>query len=193
MGDEVVEWRPRGFRAEEMEVRAMERIVYGYAVPWDEPAEVHEFGRTYIERFQRGAFAQVIRSGPASRVKAFREHRQAIGIAQRLEERERGLWAELKISRGQRGDEALELARDGALDGLSIFFQPVPGKDIGSELSGDVVRTEVRLREISLVPWGAFAGAMVAGVRSAGGPAPVLATPRLDAVRELVAGLRPPE
>lgn len=173
------EWINRELHVSAVDVRNSERLVTGIAVPWDERTEIHERGLRFYESFQRGAFAQVIRAMPARRPKAFREHRDTIGVARLLEEREVGLWAELYLSRGRSGDEVLELANDGALDHMSIRFMPV--KDIGSEIDGEVVRAEVRLAEISLVPFAAYAGATVAEVRSE----VEVATPALDALRAL--------
>jgi uncharacterized protein len=185
VGDLV--WREREFAGPLRVADGEGRTICGWAVPWDEPAEVHEHGRVYVERFQRGAFAQVVRS-PAARVKLCYLHgrdddhrrRDVIGVARLLEERDRGLWSELRVSRGPTGDEMLELVRDGAVDGLSVSFYPV--KNLGDELTGNVVRTEVRLREISLVPWGAYPGAQVAEVRAEAVP-----TPNLDAIRARLA------
>ncbi|MEO7402398.1 MAG: HK97 family phage prohead protease [Burkholderiales bacterium] len=69
---------------------------------------------------------------------------------------------EFRVSNTRDGDEALELVRDGALDSFSIGFGK--GKE---RKTGDLVeRLDAELREVSLVSFPAYAGAVVAGIRS---------------------------
>jgi uncharacterized protein len=85
-----------------------------------------------------------------------------IGRAQVLREDPDGLYAELRISRTRDGDEALELIRDGALDGLSIGFEPIAQQ----HRDDIVVHTEIKLREISVVAWPAYETARISAVRA---------------------------
>jgi HK97 family phage prohead protease len=158
------EWRTREFAAT-LEVVDVEqgdgRTVYGRAVPWNEPTYVSDNGVRFTEEFQRGAFAKACQ-GPANRVKFFLAHADLIGVARRLQERADGLYAELYMSKGERGDQLLEQVRDGSLDSLSVRFRGLQPRQI----SDHVIWREAMLREISLVPWGQYAGAVVEGVRA---------------------------
>lgn len=68
-----------------------------------------------------------------------------------------------QVARTARGDEVLQLAREGVLKHFSIGFVPVE-----HEMRGDtVVRTKVLLRETSIVERPAYEGAVIESVRSA--------------------------
>jgi hypothetical protein len=73
-----------------------------------------------------------------------------------------GLYGEFRVSNTASANDQLELARDGVLDSFSIGFAPVKHVKRGDT----TVRTEVNLREVSLVTFPAYEGALVAGVRS---------------------------
>jgi hypothetical protein len=85
-----------------------------------------------------------------------------LGRATELREDAAGLWGAFRVSKTTAGDEALELIRDGALDGLSIGFKPI--RD-GPVVDGLVERLEVALYEVSAVAFPAYAGALVEAVR----------------------------
>lgn len=141
------------------------RTVLGVAVPFGVPTDVNDGYGPYREEFRRGAFTRTI-AERGNRVKALALHnrqRMPIGRATLLREDPAGLYAELRISQTVAGDEALELVRDGALDGLSIGFNGIR-EERGPD--GTVIRTEVRLNEISLVAFAAYDGAVITGVRS---------------------------
>lgn len=155
----------RAFPNGDLSVGRDGRTVTGVAVPFGTPAVVNDGYGSYQEEFRRGAFARTI-AERGNRVKVLAQHnRQAmpIGRATLLREDSTGLYAELRISATAAGDEALELIRDGALDGLSIGFN-----DIRDERGpdGTVIRTEVRLNEISVVPFAAYESAVITGVRA---------------------------
>ena len=67
------------------------------------------------------------------------------------------------MSNTRDGDEALELVKDGVVDGFSVGFR---GLKHNLAKDGVVERTEVALHEVSLTPFPAYPGALVAGVRS---------------------------
>lgn len=152
----------------DLEIRESERIVAGLAVPFGEVAEVTDRGgNPYEEAFERGAFAKTIAERPDVKFLALHDSRNRLplGVATLLREDHHGLYGEFKVSKTREGDDALESIRDGALNGLSVGFQPV------KERRGDggvVVRTEVKLREVSAVPWAAYAGGRVLAVRADG-------------------------
>ena len=152
------------FAAVEIRAAGDGRTIVGCAVPFDKPTDVGG----YREQFTRGAFARTIAERGAGRVKVLAQHAASvnpIGRAVVLREDPAGLHVELKISRTQLGDECLALVADGALDGLSIGFQPL--RAVHNPSTGVVERTEVRLDEISLVSFPAYDGARVLAVRAA--------------------------
>ena len=150
----------------DIEVRADStgRTIAGIFVPWDSPAMVSDGGRPYREQFQCGSLAKTIRER-GDRVKFLSQHdsrTNPLGVAKVLREDAAGAYGEFVVSRTQAGDEALELVRDGSLDSFSVGFTPVKHE----KRDGVLVRTEVALREVSLVTFPAYEDARVAGIRS---------------------------
>lgn len=90
------------------------RTITGLIVPWGKVGKSK--GRRY--RFAAGT----IRWSAVNRVKLLRDHvnSSAIGKAIRLQMTDQGLVGTFKISPGRAGDEALALAADEVLDGLSM-------------------------------------------------------------------------
>ena len=176
------------FAAVEIRAAGDGRTIVGCAVPFDRPTDVGG----YVESFTRGAFARTIAERGAARVKVLAQHATGvnpIGRATVLREDPAGLHVELKISRTQLGDEVLALIDDGALDGLSVGFQPI--RAVHNPSTGVVERTEVRLDEISVVSFPAYDGARVLAVRAAT-PQQQSALTELDLIRRrasLVAAL----
>lgn len=159
------------------------RTITGLAVPFGRDTEVSDGGGHYLERFVRGAFARTI-AERGDRVKLLAQHQRTqlpVGRATVLREDPAGLYAELKVSKTEAGDEVLELVRDGALDGLSVGFRPIRDRQAGTVLE----RVEVRLDEISAVAFPAYDDARVLAVRQEQlPPLPVdLARQRLDLLR----------
>ena len=151
----------------DLELRGDGRTVVGIAVPFDQPTKIRDLSGSYTETFKRGSFAKTIAGGKPQAVKFFALHetqKLPLGRALNLREDAAGLAVELRVSKTKAGDEALELIRDRALDGLSVGFQPV--QDRWNTDRSTVDRLEVRLREISAVSFPAYAGAAIAGVRS---------------------------
>lgn len=149
----------------DIEVRADStgRTVTGIVVPFDRTARVSDGGPSYDEAFQRGAFAKTIAERGA-KVKLLSQHNartNPLGRATLLREDAAGLYGEFSVSRTQAGDEALELIRDGALDSFSVGFAPIKHE----KRNGVVWRTEVALREASLVTFPAYSDALVSGLR----------------------------
>jgi HK97 family phage prohead protease len=156
----------RAFAAD-IEVRAdgTGRTVHGIVVPFDRVARVSDGGPSYNEGFRKGAFARTIQHR-GDRVKLLSQHNartNPLGRATLLREDAAGLYGEFHVSKTNAGDEALELLRDGALDSFSVGFTPI--QHVRST-DKTVWRTEVGLREASLVTFPAYEGALVGGVRS---------------------------
>lgn len=140
------------------------RTVHGIVVPFDRVARVSDGGPSYDEAFQRGAFAKTI-AERGSKVKLLSQHdsrSNPLGRATLLREDAAGLYGEFSVSKTRAGDEALELVRDGALDSFSVGFKPVNH----AMRAGVKWRTEVGLREASLVTFPAYEEAFVGGVRA---------------------------
>lgn len=142
------------------------RTVHGILVPYGQVARVSDGGPAYEEEFAPGAFSRDLaaRAGNWGGVKFLYQHnsKEPIGRAIELREDGSGLYGAFKVSNTSRGEEALELLRDGVLDSFSIGFRPVEEQQRGRI----VVRTRAALRETSLVTFPAYAGALVAGVRN---------------------------
>ncbi|HRB04229.1 MAG TPA: HK97 family phage prohead protease [Ilumatobacteraceae bacterium] len=156
----------------DIEIRGSDgRTVYGIAVPFDQPTEINDrYNGNYTETFRRGAFARTLTERGAAKVKLLAVHNSQtfpLGRLSSAVEDAAGLLIEARVSATQAGDEALELVRDGALDAFSIGFVPVPTGDRWGKGRTSVERLEVKLHEVSLVRLPPYAGALVAGVRSA--------------------------
>lgn len=144
--------------------------MFGVVVPYGPVAEIHEFGRSYRERFAPGAFQRSI-SERGNKVRLLVSHdtrKLPIGRATELHEQPDGLRASFAIAATRDGDDALELVRSGTVDAFSVGFRPIRHR-----IDGDVtVRTEAALMEVSLVGFPAYEGAVVGGVRhNLGAPA----------------------
>lgn len=140
------------------------RTVHGIVVPFGRTARVSDGGPSYEEGFERGAFAKTI-AERGDKVKLLAQHdwrTWPLGRATLLREDAGGLYGEFHVSSTRAGDEALELVRDGAIDSFSVGFSPI------KHVKRDRVtwRTEVGLREASLVTFPAYETALVGGVRS---------------------------
>lgn len=139
------------------------RTVFGRVVPYGETIEVYS---GFFERFEPGAFTRSI-AERGHKVKLLTGHdhsRLPVGKATEFDERADGLHASFLVASTRDGDEALNLVRGGFVDSFSVGFRPV--RDLQEK---DVtVRLEAALMEVSLVFAGAYDGAQVAGVRSAG-------------------------
>lgn len=91
-------------------------------------------------------------------------------LLERAEDATGGLYAELKISRTRRGDEALTLAKDGVLDEGSIGFDSIKDKETWEEREdGTQVRhiRELKLFDVSPVPLAMNPAAIITDVKSA--------------------------
>lgn len=142
----------------EFEVRAdlQERTITGLAVPYGQDANI---GGAYMERFVPGAISDV------TDVKLFYGHEEPIGKVLTGRDTEHGYEITAKVSDTARGNEVMTLMRDGVLNKFSVGFVPLESERDGST----VTRTKVSLKEVSVVPFPAFAGANITEVREDGG------------------------
>jgi len=133
-----------------------------------EPGEFTGYGSvfgnvdSYGDRIERGAFAGSL----ATRMpKLVWQHDiwQPIGKWVEAKEDDRGLFLRGKLTLGvEKGREAYELMKDGALDGLSIGYRTKAAVNDGNVR----VLKEIDLWEVSLVTIGANPEALVTGVKS---------------------------
>jgi uncharacterized protein len=151
--------------APQLEVRAGGggRTVYGIAVPYNAPTRIDE---KLVEQFARGAFNHQL-SHPRS-VKFARDHMalggELIGSATLLRDDPAGLYVEMRVANTPKGNDTLELLKDGALDQLSIAFMERQNRRLGG---GVMERVKANLREVAVVLEGAYGElAAAAGIRS---------------------------
>jgi HK97 family phage prohead protease len=138
------------------------RIVFGTVVPFNTVAEVNDGAGPYREMFAPGAFARSIEQR-TDKVKLLTNHdgrKLPVGRATLLEERDSGLYGEFLVSRN--ASHLLDDVTDRIVDSFSIGFRGIKA----TKRDGVVVRTEAQIREVSIVGFPAYAGALIGGVRS---------------------------
>lgn len=139
----------------EFEVRATEtdtREVSGIAVPYNQVTTIGN----YREQFAPDSAI------PADDAMLFWRHDEPIGKITGHEQTADGLVIRAKISETPRGNEAYTLLRDGVISKFSVGFEPVEQR---VEEDGTITRTSTVVREVSLVPMPAYAGATITEVR----------------------------
>lgn len=172
----------------ELRFNEEERTVTGIAVPYGQDANI---GGVYTERFVRGAISEDV-----SDVKLFYGHEEPIGKVVEGRDTESGFEITARISDTVRGNEVRTLLKDGVLNKFSVGFVPVESERDGST----VIRKAVSLREVSVVPFPAYAGATIQEVREDETPTEIKEIPMesrttdvsfdVQAVQEDVAELR---
>jgi HK97 family phage prohead protease len=126
------------------------------------------------EVIRKGAFAEQL-SGQdwKGNIKLLWQHdpKEIIGIPVELKEDEVGLFFEAKVSNTIRGNEALELIADGAVNTMSIGYDVKGWEEDPSLLTTDgrpvVVLSKLNLWEISPVTFAANPAARILGVKAA--------------------------
>lgn len=100
------------------------------------------------------------------RAKLMVGHRELIGVIAQHERADDALNVTGRVSKTTRGDEALELARDGALDSFSIGFRAKEYVKTDHDDGSITIRhTRVLAREFSVTPIPAYDTALVTEVR----------------------------
>jgi HK97 family phage prohead protease len=172
--------------SEPLEIRGSidQRIIGGIVVPFGREALVSDGGKPYREMFQRGCCAKTI-AERGDRVKLLAQHnmrQNPLGKAVELREDAIGLYGEFRVSATRDGDDVLELVRDGALDSFSIGFAPVKHE----QRNGVTVRTEVRIREASVVTAPAYEDARITTLREQFAGLPI--EEALSEIGDMIAG-----
>ena len=134
-----------------------ERLISGKIVS----AGTGEVGNTSAGKvvFEKGAIA--LPEDPKT-VKLLNQHdsRQPLGKATQFTEQEDGIYASFKVSRSNRGSEALILAEEGLQSGLSVGVEVIKSKQKGNVM----FVSAAKLLEVSLVTEPAFKSAQVIDV-----------------------------
>lgn len=149
MSNNIIE---RTLSSDTLEIRETQegRRVCGIAAPFGSSYDAGEF----VESFLPGSFTKTIseRGEKVPLLEAHRRDAMPLGRATRMEETSDGLYAEFLISKTSRGEEALQLTRDGVMHSFSVGFVPV--RDKRSE-TGDgrpmIQRQEVKLHHVGLI------------------------------------------
>jgi HK97 family phage prohead protease len=148
------------------------RTISGIAVPFNSPTTVYEAGRIFDETWLPGSTKEAIaRRGDRMRLLGFHDSRAfPIGKPTQMQDRTDGMWFEAYIADTRDGNDALELLKIGALDGVSVGFSVPDGGDSWTPREdGTYDRTISRanIREFSLVNFPAFDDARVTSIREA--------------------------
>ena len=134
-----------------------ERLISGKIVP----AGTGEVGNTSAGKvvFEKGAIA--LPEDPKT-VRLLNQHdaRQPLGKATQFTEQEDGIYASFKVSKSNRGTEALILAEEGLQSGLSVGVEVIKSKQKGNVM----FVSAAKLLEVSLVTEPAFKSAQVIDV-----------------------------
>jgi len=140
-----------------------ERLISGKIVP----AGTGEVGNTSAGKvvFEKGAIA--LPEDPKT-IKLLNQHdsRQPLGKATQFTEQEDGIYASFKVSRSNRGSEALILAEEGLQSGLSVGVEVIKSKQKGNVM----FVSAAKLLEFSLVTEPAFKSAQVIDVAAEENP-----------------------
>lgn len=138
------------------EVNTETREFSGLAVPYGEVTTVGD----YRESFAKGAFAD----GSEATLFYGHDHRNGglpVGKLIASKNTDAGFEITGRLSQTPKADEVYALMRDGVLNKMSVGFEP--GKH--STVDGVVIRTAATLKEVSIVPMPAYAGANISQVR----------------------------
>ena len=143
-------------------VNAPGRIVDLLCVPYGEMS--HLTGNPAGERVQYGAFAEACRHPDKVFLMVGHDHLHPVGRAFALWEEADGLHGTFRIRESALGDEVLADLHDGYLPACSVGFRPTT---VGRGPKGETVVMAGDLREVSLLPIGAYDSARVLALRNA--------------------------
>lgn len=155
-----------GFEIRELDTTESGSMIEGLAVPFDVETDVGWF----VESFRNGAFTKTIRETKSLPLLLWHDNQTfPVGSAEKWTEVDgdglRGVWR--MDTKDELAVESVRKVRDGFLTGLSVGFSPIQQETMTDDLDiFHIVRTEVRLHEVSLTPTPAYAGAQVSLVRS---------------------------
>jgi len=136
------------------------RTLAGLALPYNVEAVVNDGTKVM---FMPGSL-----NAGAKMPKMYLNHdsTKAVGIVTSLVDTPGGMMYEARISETALGNEALVLAADGVLDAVSVGVNPTR---FSYDEAGTMIIESADFQELSLVPYGAFAGASVDRVAASQG------------------------
>lgn len=169
------------------DVDRKQRVVELIAVPWDSPAQVFWRDDVWTEVFQRGAFNGI--ESRAGEVRVNREHVKGNTVGKIIDfdpGHADGLFARVKVVKGAKGDELLDLAEDDMISPSIGYRAQKPSDVLLDKPRRHRTVLNAYLDHLGMVEDPAFKGARVLAVR--GGPAelsvvdegPLPETPVLD-------------
>lgn len=144
----------------------------GYAIKWNEEAEIGGWFFSWREKFKKGAFKKTIAErGPSGngQIKFKNRHqwnRENAAKYLELKEDNTGLFFRARTIATDAGRNLAVELREGVVDTLSIAFDAL--QETLDKKEDPILRTvtESKLFEISSVDWPAYEGATVGAVRS---------------------------
>ena len=146
------------------------RVIAGKIVPFETP------GNTSVGKvvFAKGS----IDVGDPGRIKMLMQHQndRPIGRMQKFNEEEDGIYASFKISASMQGSDALMLASEQLIDGLSVGVDVIKS----SQKKDYIYVTKATLKEVSLVESPAFTEAQVTKVAASEGEADATIQPTTE-------------
>jgi len=128
------------------------RTLAGVAVQYDVEAVVSDGQKV---KFANGALPL---EGKKPKMYLYHDSSMPIGIVESREQVGDTVLFEARISETRAGDEALQLAKDGVLDSVSVGILPV---EFSFDEAGTMIITKADWQELSLLPYGAFEAAKV--------------------------------
>jgi HK97 family phage prohead protease len=143
-----------------------QRLIDLIAVPWDQEARVFWRDDFWTEVFERCAFNGI--ESRAGQVRVNREHRKGDTVGKIVEfnpAHADGLFARVKVVKGPKGDEVLDLAEDDMIS-ASIGYRAQKPSDVVVDKQSKVRRVlNAFLDHLGLVEDPAYEGARVLAVR----------------------------
>jgi uncharacterized protein len=136
------------------DVSIQERKLFGYAATFGDKDLVGDI-------IVPGAFKKTLEES-GKRVKVFYNHMQPIGRPIEMREDSKGLYVEAQISKTPKGDEILELVKDGVINEMSIAYEVIQ-QDIKKDAR---YLKEIKLFEFGPVDFPANPQAVISGVKS---------------------------
>lgn len=128
------------------------RTLAGVAVQYEVEAVVSDGQKV---KFANGALPL---EGKKPKMYLYHDSTQPIGIVSARTQVDDTVLFEARISETRAGDEALQLAKDGVLDSVSVGILPV---EYSFDEAGTMIITKADWQELSLLPYGAFEAAKV--------------------------------
>ena len=140
------------FKADEVDTEG--RMIIGYAAAFGNVDRVGDV-------IERGAFKKTIAE---RKIKVFYNHQLPIGVPKVMREDGKGLYTESYVSKTAKGDEILELVRDGVISEMSIAYEVVKGNWDEREKVRKL--KELKLYEYGPVDFAANEDAVISGVKA---------------------------